>query len=442
SADVIYRRAFRAANDSLRFSAQPGTPLAIRGFSGTGVAIYDVTNPAVPHAVSARVMSAVDGYVLLATAPGKSLRQLLAVGPGGYATPDSIQPVSQMNLMTGGANYVVVAYDSMLPAAQQLAALRTAEGLSTQVVPVSAVYDAFGTGVPDADAIAAFVRQAASHWSPAPQYMVLLGSASYDSHNYLGLGNQDLVPTGYAVTRDASRTASDVVLAGSNGSSPVLMALGRLPARTPAEATALVNKLIAYSTTNHQWTGQVALVADQDETLSFNTASESLAGTLGTLSLDRVYQSIYGANTGTQIVNSLNAGRALVNYYGHASFGYWGADHIFNSTYLSQVNNTGHEAFVTSMTCFAGDYDRPQGDALASQLLLKTNGGAIGVLAATGVSIPDGQHEMNTAFYAGLLSGQRVGDAFRAGQAATLDAEVVVQFNLLGDPAQRVDLGQ
>src|SRR5439155_953844 len=83
------------------------------------------------------------------------------------------------------------------------------------------------------------------------------GRASYDAHNYLNLGSADLVPTGYVNTTFTGRTPSDSSLVlGIHAPPPTHLlaptvpagvALGRLPAHDPAEAAALVGKLVAYS---------------------------------------------------------------------------------------------------------------------------------------------------------------------------------------------------
>ena len=82
--------------------------------------------------------STVDGS-LRAYVPGQGLRQLLAAGPGGLITPDSILPVAGQDIHHGGADYLVIAADSLLAAGQQLAALHSGEGLRATVVPVSAI---------------------------------------------------------------------------------------------------------------------------------------------------------------------------------------------------------------------------------------------------------------------------------------------------------------
>ncbi len=447
SVDLTYNRAYQALNDSLRFTPpstgnSPLIRVAVGGFSSAGVALYDVTNPAAPRQVPASVTGSAGGYSVQAQVPRGDVQTLLAAAGSGLVTVTAVAPVAPGDLRQGSADYVIVAYDSMMSAAQSLAAQEKAAGLTTTVVPVSALYDQFGAGVPDAGAIRAFFA-ATAQWSHVPQYAVLLGSASYDSHGYTQSGAPDLLPTGYVTTQYMGRTASDMALVqGANGALPTL-ALGRLPARTPAEATALVAKLGAYRTTSHSWATQASLVADDGpDQATFEAASENLATTLGGTTVERLYAGQLGAGTGAAIVNSLNAGRAVLNYYGHGSYQFWSQGNIFNTTTVNSLTNTGREAFITSMNCQSGDYDWAQGTSLLNALLLKTQGGAIGAIGATAASTPGGQTQLDRAVYGSLVSGERLGDALRAGYAATTDPDVQAQFHLLGDPALRLDLGQ
>jgi hypothetical protein len=432
---VNYARNYTAANDSLRFTVAGGSQVAVGGFSSADVTLYDVTT-SVPQAVAATV----NAGTLNATVSGSGLRTLLAVGATGRVAPASITAVSADSVTGVAADYVVVAYDSMLAAAGQLAAARAGEGLTTAVVPVSAIYDQFGSGAPSAAAVTDFLTRLQTNRNGVRGYVVLLGSASYDGANYLGYGNTNLVPTGYVTTAALEWVASDAKLASGNGTPG--LAVGRLPARTPQEADAIVSKLLAYGATAHTWTTKAALVSDQaDSSNTFDVFSDRLADTLVNQAPTRIYESQYGAGTSTAIVNNLNSGTALVNYYGHGNYTAW-ANTLFSTSLLAQLTNAGKEAFVTSMTCYTGAYNLPGNRSLTAELLLKAQGGAIGAIGGDVMSWSFQQHTLNNAFYRSLLAGERVGDALLAGYEAVGDAGVYQQFHLLGDPTMRVDLGR
>jgi hypothetical protein len=435
AATVQYTRSYQAAGDTLRFITGQGG-LAVRGFSSPAVVAYDVTDAAAPLAVRATTGAEGGSYTLRYHPTTSGARTVLAAGPGGLLTPTEISPTSALNLRAGSADYVVIAHDSLLGAAQPLAAYHANTGLRATVVPVSAIYDQFGNGRPDPVAIRAFLG-AAAQWPSAPRYVVLLGAASVDPHNYLGLNTADLVPTEYSLTTFSGRTASDAALLPANSN----LALGRLPARTPAEAAAVVNKLIGYMTTPHTWPQTVTLLADAADAGRFDASSEALAGILGSTPTERLYESQYGGTTATRLVDAFNSGRAVINFYGHGSASQWGTGDLFDNNRLSQLVNAGREPFVTAMTCHNGDYTWAADSSTLTALVLQPSGGAIGALGSTATSLDAGQRQLAEAFYARLLAGDRLGDALRLAQAATADPDVRAQFALLGDPALRVDLG-
>ena len=239
-------------------------------------------------------------YSVQAQVPRGDVQTLVAAAGAGLVPITTIAPVAAGDLRQGSADYVIVAYDSLLNAAQSLAAQEQAAGLTTTIVPVSSLYDQFGAGVPDAAALRAFFTATAG-WARVPQYAVLLGSASYDSHGYLQSGAPDLVPTGYVITHYMGRTASDLALVTATQGGVPTLALGRLPARTPSEAAALVAKLGAYRTTAHSWGTQASLVADNGaDQATFEAASETLAATLGSTTVERLYASQLGTGTGAR----------------------------------------------------------------------------------------------------------------------------------------------
>jgi hypothetical protein len=433
-----YTRRYEAAQDALQFTAAGQQPVAVRGFSSAAVTVYDVTDPAAPVRLAAGARFEGDGYTLRLTPPTTGLRRLVAVGPSGYVTPARIEPTSPVSYRSGAAAYVIVAHDSLLAAADRQAAYHTQEGLPAVVVPVSAIYDQFGTGQPDPAAIAAFLAYTQHAWQPAPRYGLLLGSATVDPHNYLGQHAGDLVPTAYVATSFSGRTASDAHLrpVGSE------LALGRLPARTAAEADAVVTKLITYAGSAHHWPATVTLLADSADAGRFDRASDALTATLGATRIEPLYESQLGTATAGRLLDAFNQGRALINFYGHGSASQWGTGNLFDTARVPLLANPGREPFVTVMTCHNGDYDALSGASTLTALVLQPGGGAIGGLGATAASLDTGHHQLAETFYTHVLRGERVGDALRAAYDSTTDPDVRAQFHLIGDPALRVDLGR
>src|SRR5205085_1141966 len=152
---------------------------------------------------------------------------------------------SSLRTPSEGADFVILSHRDFLDRARPLAALRQAEGLSVAIVDVEDVFDEFSFGVKSPQAIKDFLGFARSSWQKAPRFVLLVGDASLDPKNYLGLGDSDLVPTKLIDTA-SMETASDGWLADLDGDGIEDLAVGRLPVRTAAEAEAAVSKIINY----------------------------------------------------------------------------------------------------------------------------------------------------------------------------------------------------
>jgi hypothetical protein len=113
---------------------------------------------------------------------------------------------------------------------------RVSSGAST---PSEDLYDEFNFGVRGPEAIRAFL-QSAAQWKIRPRWVLLVGDASIDPRNYMGIGAFDFVPTKLVPTVYL-KTASDDWLADVNGDGVPDFAIGRIPVRTAQDA-ALVGR--------------------------------------------------------------------------------------------------------------------------------------------------------------------------------------------------------
>ena len=109
--------------------------------------------------------------------------------------------------------------------------------------------------------------------------MLLVGDASLDPRNYLGLGSFDLVPTKLIDTAFLE-TASDDWFVDFNGDGLPEMAVGRLPVRTVEEAQIVVSKIVGYEQSARRMR-EVLLVADMkggEDDFDFEGASSEVQG--------------------------------------------------------------------------------------------------------------------------------------------------------------------
>jgi len=271
-----------------------------------------------------------------------------------------------------------------------------------------------------------------------------VGDSSWDPRNYLNKGENDLVPT-KLIDTVGMETGSDDWLADFNDVGLPSLAIGRLPARTVGEVNLMVGKILGYEQErelNAPLRGAV-MVADRGfENQSSQTGALLPAG-VTVQTINRAAVGSDGMMSG-QIVDALNQGPMIVNYYGHGSVRVWTGAGLLNSDLASALTNTNRLSVYVMMTCLNGYASDANVDSLAEATLKAPNGGAVAVWASSGFTNPQPQFELNMEFYRQLFGGQgvsqgmRLGDAARNAKAATADLDVRRTWILLGDPAMRL----
>jgi peptidase C25-like protein len=439
---LTYPRQYRAENNSLAFSALGGQLLKLEGFSSAGIRVVDITDANSPVQLPAYATKAGSGYNLTLQPVGAGVRSLIAFMEEQVGHPVSItanQP-SSWNAGTNGADMLIITHQDFRQALEPLASLRRSQGLSVAVVDVEDVYDEFSYGAHTPAAIKSFLTTAVGSWSRKPQYLLLVGDSSWDPRNYMNKGENDFVPTKLIDTQ-GMETGSDDWLADFNNVGLANLAVGRLPVRTAAEASLIVSKILTYEQERElkEPLRGALMVADQ----GFEPQSSQ---TRALLPENVTVQTINRAEVGNdemmrgQIVEALNQGPMMVNYYGHGSVRVWTGAGLLNSDLAGGLTNANRLSVYVMMTCLNGYASDATIDSLGEAALKAPNGGAVAVWASSGFTTPQPQFEMNSEFYRLLFTGQpmRLGDAVRNAKAATADLDVRRTWILLGDPAMRV----
>jgi hypothetical protein len=376
-------------------------------------------------------------------------RRLVALPAARISQPAwlSLNQPSALNSSANGADLLIIAYKDFIPSLASLVAQRQAQGYSVKVADIDDVYDEFSFGEHTPQALRDFMSLAKNTWTRAPSYLLLVGDASFDPRNRQGVGNFDFVPaklidTGTTGTATALETVSDDWLTDFDGNGIADIAVGRLPVRTVAEANVVVSKIVNYSPAN---TGNKALlVADTQGSYYFNfeAANDLVASTLPTgMTIQKVYRRLQlsDADARSNIIANLNSGQSVTVYSGHGNVNIWGGS-IFTSTDASGLTNGDRLSFVVVMDCLNGYFADPSLKSLAESFLSAPNGGAVASFASSGLTIPDGQHEMGVKMFQLLYTGtpMTIGDASRLAKSATTDLDVRRTWILFGDPTLKI----
>ncbi len=310
-----------------------------------------------------------------------------------------------MPLTTGNSkNYIIITHANFSAAADSLAKWKRQMGYSVEVVSQSSWT---ATQVRNA------VHSRYTNWSPKPDYLVIIGdhqfvpAEMYTTPSYNDPFGSDL----YFVCMDG---AGDYVPD---------MAKGRISANTSADALLQVSKMINYErnpiTDTSFYQNGLNCAQFQDDNNDgyadrrFAHTSENIRDytTSKGYNVQRIYYASSNAtplhyNNGyysngqsipsvlkksnnypwngnsTDIKNAINAGKFYVFHRDHGySGGYGWAHPYFTNTKIGTLSNGNKLPVVFSINCHTGEFT--QASCFAETFMRKSNGGSVGVVAAS-----------------------------------------------------------
>jgi len=485
--EVDYWAQLTARNEQLAFPYRADGPrtFSVDGFHSGEVFVLDVTTPASPTVVA---RGAPAGGRVEFSADITTTRDFALAGAEGLLHPKTVTPLEnpvvtlydnsptpvQLDKLYGKqieAEYIVITHRNFRAAADRLAQHRGASYRSL-VVDINDIYNTFSGGVFTPAAIKRFLTYAYQTWDIKPLYVVLLGDAYQDYQNRLDAGETsrtaNFVPSELYETNGLGEVSSDHQLStihGDDAWADVL--IGRLSVENSVDADIVVNKIIAYdekaqavAPPTDDWRQRLLFVADDGEPIFTQTANAliHLVTTTHSYTVTQLYLSemaIEDVRAG--VVREFNRGSILINYTGHGDYKGWGVDRfpadgddtvMFDTRHVETLTNTARLPVVTLSNClngfFAGDEDF---DALAEVLQRRPGGGAVAIVAPTGLGIPAGHRDLMTHLYDEIfkLDNSILGVSFtqarnKTGELGDPWVDLVNSYVLLGDPAMKIDV--
>lgn len=476
-ANLNFRRALRLYGSQTRFRALESRGHLVTEYrveqANASQRIWDITQPLSPKN-QAFVLSGT--HAVFRAVPAGNLRTFVVFDPSAnLPAPSPIGAIPNQNLHgLATPNLLIVTTPEFGAEADRLAAHRRTQGLTVEVVRLPQIYHEFGSGRQDVTAIRDFVRMLYLRAPQTLRYLLLFGDASYDYKNRLPV-NTNFVPTYQSresLHNVASYCSDDYygLLETNEGywsedwggvAETVEIGIGRLPIDSPAEAKAMVDKLIHYDlsrSTLGVWRSQTAHLADDADGHAHLFDADRIVNRMDTISpifsADKIYIAAYNKEISSigvkrspivrnKIDNRVRDGVLVMSYMGHGSELGLADENVVDIPEIIRWTNLNNLPLLTAATCEFGRFDDPLRRSGAEMAVVSGQGGMIGVIGTTRPVFSFSNYYLAEALYDVLFKKEngayhRLGDIMRITKNNSILGVNNRNFSLLCDPSMRL----
>lgn len=381
------------------------------------------------------------------------------------------------SVFASAVDYIIISAPDYYPAAKALQLFHEKQnGYKVGLVNSTQVFNEMASGQTTPIAIRNFLKyiltQSKIKNQPSPAYALLMGMGNFNAQKIqlnkeLPVYTSDVsnaILTSYS-TDDfyAIQTPGDQIQLAQSIDS-ISLAIGRIPARTIAEANQMVEKLIQYQSNKKMglWQNQLTWVADDADYNLHLQDAEEIVGNLKAKSSNwnhrKLYLDLFKANqtvagntypdVNKAIAESVQAGTLLLNYTGHGNYLRLSEEAVISTTTMQAWNNIGKLPIMVTASCDFAPYDQPAIVPIGFDALMQNEKGIIALVAANRLVFAYSNKQINDAFMQALLlpnaSGQflSIGQALQAAKKYNFsrngDRLNAFKFGLMGDPAMRI----
>ena len=475
---VNYERFIVADNDELWFENQGQSDLnyELSNFTTSNIVAFEITNLNTPQKISQETITGNGPYSLTFGRPATPKQKYFVTTLQQAHSVESITLYQDQGLRTDlkQTDYLIISHPDFIDALQPLVEHHESQGLSTRIVSTLDIYNDFGFGTLDPQAIREFIKYGYQNWqSPALSYVLLVGDGHYDPLNILAqqdaislppmLLNKDLylgeIPAdnGFVAGLDPDESV-DSIFAD--------VYIGRLPANSAEEASGMVQKILRYeNNAYYNWRRNILFTTDNPDAAGhFYNLSDHLTDDIATgldlipdrITLEKAY--LHQSDTPYQsdlsvrdkILQSMNDGQLIVQYIGHSSRSQWAG-----SSGIWSVNRAGvsdpsllepNNRLPLSLpwTCWEGYFVTPDIESVSEVMMRLPDAGVIASFAPTGLDVATGHDYMTVQFYQALFKDENTTTelgplVLRAKMGLTSSFQRMwYTYMLYGDPAMNL----
>lgn len=469
---VNYTRELKLPDTFLSFSL-PTTSARLSADRTEGIRVWDVT---LPLSVRSMQLTASAGPAVAWTNDFTGLRNYVAWSPESVLPEPTVEgEVASQNLHAMSTpDMVIVTPRELRQEALRLASMHSSgtNQLTVAVVTDTDIYNEFSSGAPDVSGLRKFFKMLYDRGDL--RYALLLGAASYDNRrltDYIRRNKIPVIPSYYGGTaaiqlseNDAYGTDDFVAMLDDGSGSRMAydrlsIAVGRIPARSISEASATVDKILAYQSDNKRtsWKQQMVLVADDGNSAEHMRQADAMAEQIvateaNPINVNKIYIDAYELSGGvyegarTEMYRLLNEGAVWWAFIGHANTTSWTGEGILtykdiNSLYVK------HPPMLFAATC---EFLRWDSNVTSGCELLfhERNGGIIGAVSATRPVYISLNKYVASAMGASMAERDEagrllpVGEIYRRAKNRVSELDIAGsnhrRYVLMGDPALRL----
>lgn len=428
--------------------------------------VWDISNFNVPY----RITGSLNNGTLEFNGNNNILHEYVCFTQEQILTPEFKGLVPNQNLKGQPfAEGFIVTHPNFVNQAEQLAQFHEMHsGITVNVATTTQIYNEFSGGSKDITAIKDYLRhfyENAPDAESRPKYLCLFGDASFD---YRGLKypGADFVPTFQSqkslglITSYCSDDYFGLLEADESNEliNTVDLAIGRLPAKTVAEAQVMVDKIMAYKSPDNfgDWQYNALFVADDEDNNVHMTQSNNLATSMESencaLHIEKCYIDAFEQITNDDglprypearafIENKLNDGVLLCNYTGHSGFNAWAYELIMVDSSFAQLENSNRLPLFFMANCEFSKFDNPLHNSGSEILMSSTEGGAIACISNSRPAYSSSNYQFNNNFNNNLFQRfdgkyMTLGELVQSAKNASTSNLGMTHrsMNLLGDP--------
>ena len=374
-------------------------------------------------------------------------------------------------------DYIIISAPDFLPAAKALQSFHEKQnGYKVGLFNATHVYNEMASGQTSPIAIRNFIKyiieQSKLKKQLSPAYVLLLGMGNFNPQK-IQINKELPVYTSEVSNAILTSYSSDDFYAIQQPGNQIQftqsidsihLAIGRIPARTIAEANKMVEKLIQYQSNKKMglWQNQLTWVADDADFNLHLQDAEEIISNLKTktanwnhkklyLDLFKASQTLTGntyPDVNKAIQESIQAGTLVLNYTGHGNYLRLTEEAVISKSEMQSWNNTGKLPIMVTASCDFAPYDQPGSAPIGFDALMQNDKGIIALVAANRLVFAYSNKQINDAFMQALLvpnaNGQfkTIGQALQAAKNYNFnrngDRLNAFKFGLMGDPAMRI----